>query len=143
MKKTLSYFTILTIALTMISCEQENTSVLANGAWSFVEITADVDDPAVELLLEGIELIFAGSTIEFRDDGSFLVEYSEEGDPVTGTWTLLLETNLTLKFDSGDYAIINGSIQTLTDNSLVYTQKLPYDLSNPLEMVTLTTSWSR
>jgi hypothetical protein len=100
-------------------------------------MTTDSESQDIKaLILLGKALLTEG-TLEFKDDGSYMISSPLIQDPQTGTWSLIGDQ---LLMDSDGDLISKPNIETLSKTELIYTETVP---NAELQSYKVTTSWTR
>ena len=134
--------TMIAIALFLTTaCEKttDNKTLLTDGIWNFSNMTTDSESEATQaLILLGKALLTEG-TMEFKDDGSYILYSPLLQDPQTGTWSLIVDQ---LIMDSDGDRASTSHIETLSETQLIYTESVP-EPDAELNLHKVTTSWSK
>ena len=129
----------MVIIFSATGCEQDNKTLLTDGIWNFKTMTADTEDETTQDLVLLAKALMTESTMEFQEDGTYILNSPLMEEPSTGTWSLIGDDQLVLT-PEGDAVNPPASIQVLTRDELKYIET-SYDLSqNPYS---LTTSWTK
>lgn len=129
---------LLTILIMLTACEKESSSLLTDGIWSFEDMRTDSQVSAVISLVSLGEALLTGATLEFQEDGSYILSSALVGNPVTGQWRLVGEDRLILEPEGEDPS--TSDIETLSRNKLSYKE---YFTDAQMNTYKVTTTWIR
>lgn len=128
----------LLIMLMMTACEKESSILLTDGIWTFEDMRTDSEVSAVISLVSLGEAMLTGATLEFLEDGSYVLQSALVENPVTGQWQLVGEDRLILE-PHGEDASAND-IETLSRNKLSYSESFTDAQMNSYKVIT---TWVR
>jgi hypothetical protein len=124
--------------LMLTACEKESSTLLTDGIWSFEDMRTDSQVSAVISLVSLGEALLTGATLEFQEDGSYMLSSALAEDPVTGQWRLVGEDRLILEPEGEDAS--TNQIETLSRNKLSYSESFEDDQMNSYKV---TSTWVR
>ena len=128
----------LFILLMFTACEKESSTLLTMGIWSFEDMRTDSDVSAVISLVSLGEAMLTGATLEFQEDGSYILSSALAEDPLSGQWRLVGEDRLILEPDGEDAS--TSDIETLSRNKLSYSESF---VDAQMNSYKVTTTWAR
>lgn len=139
MTKFFKGITLIAIALFLTTaCEStDDKSLLTDGIWNFSNMTTDSESEATQTLILLGKAFLTEGTMEFKDDGSYILSSPLLQDPQTGTWSLIVDQ---LILDSDGDLVSTSDIGTLSKTELIYTETLR---DAELQSYKVTTSWSK
>lgn len=129
---------LLPVSLLLTACEKEDSSLLTEGIWTFQDMRTDSEVSAVISLVSLEEAMLTGATLEFQEDGGYILSSALVEDPVTGQWQLLGEDRLILEPEGEEAS--TKHIETLSRNKLSYTESF---LDAQMNSYRVTTAWAR
>jgi hypothetical protein len=129
---------VLVIIFSATGCEQDNKTLLTDGIWNFKTLTSDSEDENTQNWILLAKALMTEATIEFQEDGTYILNSPLMEEPTTGTWSLIGDDQLVMNPEGG--VISTQNIQVLTRNDLKYIETVPDLSQNP---ATTTTSWTR
>jgi hypothetical protein len=129
---------VLVIIFSATGCEQDNKTLLTDGIWNFKTLTSDSEDENTQNWILLAKALMTEATIEFQEDGTYILNSPLMEEPTTGTWSLIGDDQLVMNPEGGVTSTQN--IQVLTRNDLKYIETVPDLSQNP---ATTTTSWTR
>lgn len=128
----------LLILFSTTGCDQDNKTLLTDGIWNFKTLTTDSEDENTQNWILLAKALMTEATIEFQEDGTYILNSPLMEEPTTGTWSLIGDDQLVMNPEGGVTSTQN--IQVLTRNELKYLETVPDFSQNP---ATTTTSWTR
>jgi len=102
-------------------------------------MSTDSESEATQALILLGKAILTEGTMEFKDDGSYILSSPLLQDPQTGTWSLIGDQ---LILDSDGDLASTPNIETLSKTELIYTESVP-EPDAELNLHKVTTSWSK
>ena len=114
-----------------------NKSLLTDGAWTFSNLTTDSEDQLVTTLIIFAKALLTDATLEFQDDGNYLITSPLSEEPTTGTWELIVNDQLIMN-PEGEVAS-TANIETLTKDKLKYIETM----TDGETTYSVTTTWVR
>jgi hypothetical protein len=127
------------LALLMLTaCENDNATLLTDGLWTFEDMSTDSNESAIISLVSLSEAILTGATLEFQEDGTYILRSALVELPTTGQWELIGDDRLVMEPDGESSS--TSSIQTLSKNKLSYSEDF---LDAQQKSYTVTTTWGR
>lgn len=140
--KTRNFVSGLAISLFLLiaftGCEQDPSTLLTGGVWTFENLATDTDDETIRSLVALGKAFFTDATLEFQDDGTYIITSPLMDDPTTGTWSLIGEDQLIM--DPDDELSSTANIEILTKKELTYIETYIDMDQNPYSV---TTTWIR
>jgi hypothetical protein len=129
---------LLPVSLLLTACEKEDSSLLIEGIWTFQDMRTDSEVSAVISLVSLEEALLTGATLEFQEDGGYILSSALVEDPLKGQWQLLGEDRLILEPEGEEAS--TKLIETLSRNKLSYTESF---LDAQMNSYKVTTAWAR
>ena len=140
--KTKNLFSGLLISLfflfTLTGCEKDQNTLLADGVWTFENLTTDSEDETTQSIIALGKALLTNATLELQADGNYLITSPLMEEPNTGTWSLIGDDRLIMNTEGE--AASTGNIETLTKNQLTYIETFS---EVNLNTYTVTTTWIR
>lgn len=128
----------LLILLMLTACEKETSTLLTSGIWTFEDMRTDSDVSSVISLVSLGEAMLTGATLEFLEDGSYLLHSALVDNPTSGQWQLVGEDRLILEPNGEDAS--TKDIETLSSNKLSYSESFS---DAQMSTYKVTTTWVR
>lgn len=128
----------LLILLMLTACEKETTTLLTGGIWTFEDMRTDSDVSSIISLVSLGEAMLTGATLEFLEDGSYLLQSALVEDPQSGQWQFVGEDRLILEPDGEEAS--TKDIDTLSRNKLSYSESFS---DAQMSTYRVTTTWVR
>jgi len=128
----------LFLLFTLTGCEIDNNKLLSDGIWTFDDLTTDNQDQTIKTLIAFAKALLTDATLEFQEDGNYIMTSPLADEPSTGTWSLVGDDQLIM--DPDDEPPSTGNIQTLTKTRLVYIETFT---DANLNAYSVTTTWIR
>ena len=139
MRKCLSGILLfLFIILMLTACEKESSTLLTDGIWSFEDMRTDRQVSAVISLVSLGEALLTGATLEFQEDGSYILSSALVENPVNGQWQLVGEDRLIMDPEGEDAS--TSDIETLSRNKLSYSESF---VDAQMNSYKVTTTWTK
>ena len=134
------YGIFISVGLVLLSgCETEtNKQLLTNGIWTFSNLASDTEDQTLQTFVLLAKALLTDATLEFQDDGTYLIASPLSDEPSTGTWELIGNDQLIMTSD-GDLPS-TGNIESLTKEKLSYIETM---VDDELGTYSVTTTWVR
>jgi hypothetical protein len=127
------------ILLGTSGCAGDPNTLLTDGVWDFEDFTTTSEDENIKSLVALGKAFLTDATMEFQDDGSYIMTSPLADDPETGTWELVGEDQLIMNPD-GDAGVSTSNIDVLTRKQLSYIETFN-DMSG--NTYTVNTVWIR
>ena len=124
--------------LMLTACEHDNATLLTDGIWNFKDMTTDSDESAIISLVSLGEAILTGATLEFQEDGTYILSSALVENPTIGQWELIGDDRLVMEPDGESSS--TSTIQTLSRDKLSYSEDF---LDAQQNSYTVTTTWAR
>jgi hypothetical protein len=124
--------------LMMTACEKESSTLLTDGIWTFEDMHTDSEESAVISLVSLGEAMLTGATLEFLEDGSYILSSTLVENPVTGQWQLVGEDRLILEPEGEEAS--TSEIETLSSTKLSYSESF---VDAQMNTYKVTTTWLR
>ena len=132
-------FITLGLAVVLSGCENEsNKQLLSDGIWTFSDLTSDTEDQTLQTFTLIAKALLTDATLEFQEDGNYLISSPLSEEPSTGTWQLIGNDQLIMTSE-GDLPS-TGNIETLTKEKLSYIETM---VDDELGTYSVTTTWVR
>ena len=128
----------LLIMLMLTACEKESTTLLTDGIWTFEDMRTDSEESSVISLVSLGEAMLTGATLEFHEDGTYVLQSALVENPVGGQWQLVGDDRLILEPDGEDAS--TNHIETLSRNKLTYWESFSDAQMNTYKV---TSTWIR
>jgi hypothetical protein len=122
----------------LTACEKDNATLLTNGLWNFQDMSTDSNESAIISLVSLGEAILTGATLEFQEDGTYILISALVENPTIGQWDLIGDDRLLMHPDGESSS--TSTIQTLSKDKLSYSEDF---LDAQQNTYTVTTTWSR
>ena len=137
MRKILSGVTIAVLVL-LTACENDNTTLLTDGLWAFEDMRTDSDISAIISLVSLGEALLTGATLEFQEDGTYILSSTLVENPTRGEWDLIGNESLVMEPEGESSS--TSTIETLSKDRLSYSEDLTDNKGNSY---TVYTTWTR
>lgn len=107
------------ILLGTSGCAGDPNTLLTDGVWDFEDFSTTSDDDNIKSLVALGKAFLTDATMEFQDDGRYIMTSPLSDDPETGTWELVGDDQLIMNPD-GDGGTSTANIDVLTKKQLSY-----------------------
>ena len=122
----------------MTGCENDPSTLLTDGVWSFENLTSDSDDSDIQSWVALAKALMTDATLEFQSGGTYLITSPLAEEPTTGTWSLVGDDQLILNPE--DQVASTANIETLSKKELKYIETY-FDQNQ--NTYSVTTTWTR
>ena len=129
---------ILFAVLTLTGCETDNATLLTDGVWTFQSMTTDSEESSIISLVSLGQALLTEATMEFQEDGTYIMDSPLVENPTIGEWELIDEDQLII--DPDNEASSTFRIKTLTKDKLSYTEDF---VDGQMNSYKVTTTWGR
>lgn len=127
------------ILLGTSGCAGDPNTLLSDGIWDFEDFTTTSEDENIKSLVALGKAFMTDATMEFQDDGRYIITSPLSEDPETGSWELVGDDQLIINPD-GDGGTSTANIDVLTKKQLSYVETFN-NMSGTT--YTVTTVWVR
>ena len=107
------FLLLLLIIPALTGCKKDNATLLTAHIWKFDKMTTSSTDQTLQTLVAFFSALLVNSTLNFSEDGTYVMASPLSENPETGTWDLS-DDGKTLTMDGDPMAVV-----TLTDEQLV------------------------
>ena len=122
----------------MTGCENDPSTLLTDGVWSFENLTSDSDDSDIQSWVALAKALMTDATLEFQSGGTYLITSPLAEEPTTGSWSLVGDDQLILNPE--DQVASTANIETLSKKELKYIETY-FDQNQ--NTYSVTTTWTR
>lgn len=129
---------LLFFFLVSTGCEKDQSILLSDGIWHFQDMTTDSQESAIISIVSLAEAMFTDATLEFLEDGTYMINSPYLQEPINGEWQLKGEKQLILEPDGE--AASTSNIKILSSEKLSYSE---IRLDPQMNSYRVTTSWTR
>lgn len=102
-------------------CAGDPNTLLTGGVWDFEDFTTTSEDDNIKSLVALGKAFLTDATMEFQDDGRYIMTLPLAEDPETGTWELVGDDQLIIN-PEGDGGTSTANIDVLTRKQLSYVE---------------------